>query len=111
MTESKENHDSESFLTEDELDEMESLFTIIANKYSKKHNTSLFRTHVLNYFNLSENIDKMTADPDNFVSLTQLEAQTELLIQNTIQLAKDLTSFKLSNLKDEGLILQKKKNT
>jgi hypothetical protein len=108
MAEKIKNHETELPLTEEDLDERDSLFTIIANKLSKNINMPLFKEHIINYFNFIDNIDEMTADPDNFMSITQLEEQISLLIQKSSKLASQLATFKLSNIDEAGIILKKK---
>ncbi|MDR2352610.1 MAG: hypothetical protein LBF22_05510 [Deltaproteobacteria bacterium] len=111
MAENKENNETELLLTEEELSLKDSLLSTIEKRFSKNINMLLLTEHVLNYFTLIDNIDEMTADPDNFISLTQLEEQIKLLVQKSTKVASELVTYKVGKLDEEGIIKKKKNNT
>ncbi|MDR2352272.1 MAG: hypothetical protein LBF22_03770 [Deltaproteobacteria bacterium] len=108
MKENKENQNIDQFLEDEELVEKSDIYAIIEEMFAKKENMSLLKTYILNYVQFINNIDKMTVNPNNFMSLTQLEEQITLLIEKSKMFANQLTIDKLSKI-DEGGIIQKKK--
>jgi hypothetical protein len=108
MAEDKENQGSEPILTEELLDERDSLLSMIANKFSNSINPQLLRQCILNYFTFLDNIDEMTADPDNYMSVSQLEEQTKLLAQKYSNMAYELAAYKVSIIKEDNIVKKKK---
>ncbi|MDR2353191.1 MAG: hypothetical protein LBF22_08530 [Deltaproteobacteria bacterium] len=111
MTENKENQGIDQFLEDEEFVEKSDIFAIIEEMSAKNENMSLLKTYILNYGQFISNIDKMTADPNNFMSLTQLEEQITLLIEKSKIFAKQLAIDKLSKIEEGGIIQKKKRNT
>ncbi len=67
---------------------------------------------------ISHQIDKFvadlqngTSDPENFITITQLEEKLSLLRSNTTKTYSDILSAYLSSMDESELIKRKKENT
>jgi polyhydroxyalkanoate synthesis regulator protein len=111
LKEDKEKQGNDLSVKEDELDEQAGLLSMIAEHVGKNLNIELFREYVQNYFEFSETFDRMTSDPENFMSLTQLEEQMSVMVKKSKKMVSELATDKLCNIQDGGIIQKKKTNT
>ncbi|MDR2350497.1 MAG: hypothetical protein LBF41_07780 [Deltaproteobacteria bacterium] len=108
--ENKENQSIDQLSKDKNFIEKSDIFAIMEEMREKKQNMLLLKSYLLNYVEFIDNIDKMTADPDNFMTFTRLEEQMTLLNEKCEAFAHRPAIDKLTEI-DGGVIVPKKRET